>query len=34
MDAPLWGDTGGHTGTATTTLDDYFGHVPAKSFII
>ena len=30
----LAGCAGRHTGTATTTLDDYFGHVPAKSFII
>ena len=34
MDAPLRGDTGGHTGTAPTTLDDYFGHVPTKPFTI
>ena len=30
----LAGCAGRHTGTATTTLDDDFGHVPAKSFII
>ena len=30
----LAGRAGRHIGTATTTLDDYFGHVPAKSFII
>ena len=34
MDAPLRGDTGGHTGTAPTTLDDYFGYVPTKPFTI
>ena len=30
----LAGRAGRHTGTATTTLDDYFGHVPTKPFLI
>ena len=45
MDAPLQGDTGGHTGTAPTKLhhafpsnspitNGHFGHVPAKPFFI
>ena len=34
MDAPLQGDTGGHTGTATTTLDGHISRVPTKSFSI
>ncbi|WP_315257401.1 hypothetical protein [Segatella oulorum] len=45
MDAPLWGDTGGHTGTAPTKLhhtfscnppiiNGHFGRVPAKPSII
>ena len=45
IDAPLWGDTGGHTGTAPTKLhhafpcnppiiNGHFGHVPAKPFLI
>ena len=45
MDAPLQGDTGGHTGTAPTYLhhtfpcnppiiNDPFGHVPAIPFIV
>ena len=43
MDAPLQGDTGGHTGTAPTKLhhtlqsamiNGHFGHVPAIPFIV
>ena len=45
MDAPLQGDTGGHTGTAPTNLhhafpcnppmiNGYFGRIPAKPSII
>ena len=45
MDAPLRGDTGGHTGAAPTHLhhaflcnppiiNSHFGHVPAIPFII
>ena len=30
MDAPLWGDTGGHTGTAPTKLHHIFPHIPHK----
>ena len=30
MDAPLLGDTGGHTGTAPTTLRNIFPHIPHK----
>ena len=30
----LAGRAGRHTGTATTTLDDYFGYVPTKPFTI
>ena len=30
MDAPLWGDTGGHTGTAPTTLRNIFPRIPHK----
>mgnify|MGYP003094773786 CR=1 FL=1 len=29
-DAPLWGDAGGHTGTAPTTLRNIFPHNPHK----
>ena len=29
-DAPLWGDTGGHTGTAPTNLHHIFPHIPHK----
>ena len=29
-DAPLWGDTGGHTGTAPTHLHHIFPHIPHK----
>ena len=31
MDAPLWGDTGGHTGTAPTTLRNIFPHNPTQT---
>ena len=31
MDAPLWGDTGGHTGTAPTTLRNIFPHNPIQT---
>ena len=45
MDAPLWGDTGGHIGTAPTKLHHAFpcttsitnghiGHASAKAFFI
>ena len=30
MDAPLQGDTGGHTGTAPTTLRNIFPPIPYK----
>ena len=30
MDAPLWGDTGGHTGTAPTNLHHIFPRIPHK----
>ena len=30
MDAPLWGDTGGHIGTAPTNLHHIFPHIPHK----
>ena len=30
MDAPLWGDAGGHTGTAPTNLHHIFPHIPHK----
>ena len=30
MDAPLQGDTGGHTGTAPTKLHHIFPHIPHK----
>ena len=30
MDAPLWGDTGGHTGAAPTHLHHIFPHIPHK----
>ncbi|WP_028900242.1 hypothetical protein [Prevotella sp. HJM029] len=30
MDAPLQGDTGGHTGTAPTTLRNIFPRIPHK----
>ena len=30
MDVPLWGDTGGHTGTAPTTLRNIFPRIPHK----
>ena len=29
-DAPLWGDTGGHIGTAPTHLHHIFPHIPHK----
>ena len=29
-DAPLWGDAGGHTGTAPTNLHHIFPHIPHK----
>ena len=31
MDAPLWGDTGGHTGTAPTNLHHIFPHNPTQT---
>ena len=31
MDAPLWGDTGGHTGTAPTTLRNIFPRNPTQT---
>ena len=31
MDAPLWGDTGGHTGTAPTKLHHIFPHNPTQT---
>ena len=31
MDAPLWGDTGGHTGTAPTHLHHIFPHNPTQT---
>ena len=30
MDAPLWGDTGGHTGTAPTKLHHNFPRNPTQ----
>ena len=30
MDAPLWSDTGGHTGIAPTHLHHIFPHIPHK----
>ena len=30
MDAPPWGDTGGHTGTAPTHLHHIFPRIPHK----
>ncbi|EGV32547.1 hypothetical protein HMPREF9431_01002 [Segatella oulorum F0390] len=30
IDAPLWGDTGGHIGTAPTHLHHIFPHIPHK----
>ena len=30
MDAPLWGDSGGHTGTAPTNLHHIFPRIPHK----
>ena len=30
MDAPLWGDTGGHIGTAPTNLHHIFPRIPHK----
>ena len=30
MDAPLWGDTGGHIGTAPTNLHHIFLRIPHK----
>ena len=30
MDAPLWGDTGGHIGTAPTNLHHIFLRIPYK----
>ena len=30
MDAPLWDDTGGHTGTAPTNLHHIFPHNPTQ----
>ncbi|WP_040560601.1 hypothetical protein [Segatella oulorum] len=31
MDAPLWGDTGGHTGTAPTNLHHIFPRIPTQT---
>ena len=31
MDAPLWGDTGGHTGTAPTNLHHIFPRNPTQT---
>ena len=31
MDAPLWSDTGGHTGIAPTHLHHIFPHIPVLS---
>ena len=31
MDAPLWGDTGGHIGSAPTHLRNIFPHNPTQT---